>query len=86
MANITPENSYLALLSFAEDFRTTTPPDLKSCLQCLLAAISLPIDIRSSLKTHIQIIKLILNHTDNYNIAQSLCDKAVSYFLFLYLN
>jgi len=71
-----PENSYLALLSFAEGFRTTTPPDLKSCLQCLLAAVSLPVEIRSLLKTHVQIIKLVLNHTDNIFVAQSHCEKA----------
>lgn len=74
---IPPENSYLALLSFAEGFRTTTPPDLKSCLQCLLAAVSLPIDVRSLLKTHLQIIKLVLNNTDNILVAQSHCEKAV---------
>lgn len=73
---IPPENSYVALLSFAEGFRTTTPPDFKSCLQCLLAASSLQIDVRSSLKTHLQIVKIILNHTDNINTAQSYCEKA----------
>lgn len=82
MTTIIPaENSYVALLSFAEGFRTTTPPDLKSCLQCLLAASNLQLDVRSLLKTHLQIVKLILNHTDNIHTAQSYCEKAVSSFL-----
>ena len=81
---IPPENSYLALLSFAEGFRTTTPPDLKSCLQCLLAAVSLPIDVRSLLKTHLQIIKLVLNNTDNILVAQSHCEKAVKKIIYLF--
>ena len=72
------QNSYLALLSFAEGFRTSSPPDLKSCLQCLLAAVNLPIDIRSLLKTHLQIVKLILSSTDNLIVAQSHCEKAVN--------
>lgn len=80
MTTVTAENSYLALLSFAEGFRTSTPPDLKSCLQCLLAVVNLPIDIRSLLKTHLQIVKLILNSTDNIVVAQSYCEKAVSFF------
>jgi len=76
MTTIPEENSYLALLSFAEGFRTTTPPDLKSCLQCLLAVINLNVDFRSKLKTHLHIIKIILNNTDNILVAQTHCEKA----------
>lgn len=76
-------NSYLALLSFAEGFRTSSPPDLKSCLQCLLAAVNLPIDIRSLLKTHLQIVKLLLSSTDNVLVAQSHVEKAVSLVVFV---
>jgi len=74
--SLTADNSYLALLSFAEGFRTSTPADLKSCLQCLIAAINLPIDIRSMVKTHNQIVKILLYNTDNITVAQSYCEKA----------
>lgn len=77
-------NSYLALLSFAEGFRTSSPPDLKSCLQCLLAAVNLPIDIRSLLKTHLQIVKLLLSSTDNVLVAQSHVEKAVNFGLVVF--
>ena len=76
MSTLTVDNSYVALLSFAEGFRTSQPPDLKSCLQCLLAALNLPISVRAMAKTHLQIANVLLNHTTNLNLAQSHCEKA----------
>lgn len=68
-APITLENCYVALLSMAEGFRTSNPPDIKRSVQCLQAILNLPIDHYTMAKTHLQIGQLINKHATNIDIA-----------------
>lgn len=76
MAVIPSENCYVALLSLAEGFRTTQPPDMESCLQCLLAILNIHTHPRNIAKTHLQIGHLFLLHTSNLDLAQNHLEKA----------
>lgn len=79
MASMIPaENCYVALLSLAEGFRTSNPPDYQSTLQCLMAILNLHTLPRNMAKTHLQIGHLLLNHANNLDLAQSYLEKAVS--------
>lgn len=71
----------LALLSLAEGFRTSNPPDIPSTVQCLLALLNLrPAQARFA-STNLQIAKLLMQHT-NYSdstVVKGYLEKAVSY-------
>lgn len=66
-----------ALLQLAEEFRTKTPPDLKSCMQCLVAILNLP-KLPSNIlaQTNFHLGSLIHKHTLDTNIAQSYLERA----------
>ena len=60
----TLDSQYFALLSLAEGFRTNDPPDMSSCMQCLIAILNLlPASSKYVAKTNLQLGKIILNHT-----------------------
>ncbi|RWS16437.1 MAU2 chromatid cohesion factor-like protein [Dinothrombium tinctorium] len=70
------DNSCVALLSLAEGFRTSSPPDIQSCLQCLLSILNIPTHPRIAAKTHLQLGNMLLQYTTNLDIAQSHIEKA----------
>ena len=74
---ITVENSYVALLSLAEGFRTCSPPDYKSSVQCLLAILNLPVHHQIIAKTHLQLGNLIMFNTTNHETASKHFEQAV---------
>ena len=80
MAVVVPVDScYIALLSMAEGFRTSQPPDMPSTLQCLMAILNLPgVTQRMMAKTHLQIGNLLLQNSSNFDLAKSHLEKAVS--------
>ena len=72
----------LALLSLAEGFRTSNPPDIPSTVQCLLAVLNLrPATLRVA-QINLQIAKLLLQHTTNQSdstVIKGFLEKAVSF-------
>lgn len=76
------QNCYHALLSLAEEFRTHQPPDIRSCIQCLMAVLNLPPPLNPliEIKTNLQLGRLIMQETSNVDIAQNHLDKAVDKF------
>lgn len=78
---LTQETPYLTLLALAEGFRTAIPPDIPTTVQCLMAILNLPNnDPRVVARTHLQIGKLISQHTTNIDVALNYLEKAVSFF------
>lgn len=73
---------YLSLLGLAESFRTSNPPNIKSCIQCLQAVFNFKPPPRVEARTHLQLGNILLTHTKNIELARSHLEKAVSlYFL-----
>lgn len=70
------DKCHKALLSLAEEFRTKSPPDLKSCMQCLLAILNLPVSPHVIAKTNYHLGSLIHKYTFDTNIAQTYLEKA----------
>lgn len=71
----------LALLSLAEGFRTSNPPDIPSTVQCLLAILNLrPIATLRVASTNLQIAKLLLQNApqSDSSIVKGFLEKAVS--------
>lgn len=70
------DKCHKALLNLAQEFRTKQPPDLKSCMQCLLAILNLPVSPHVIAKTNYHLGSLIYNYTYDTNIAQTYLEKA----------
>ncbi|UXI16012.1 threonine-tRNA ligase [Sarcoptes scabiei] len=77
MNSYNPENVYLTLISLAEEFRTQKPPDIRNCIQCLYAIINLRVPYPAiEAKTHLQIGSLLLDHSNNLELAKTHLKKA----------
>lgn len=76
MAN--PDPLYLSLLGTAESFRTSTPPNIKLCVQCLQGVLNCKPPPRIESRTHLQIGIILLNFTENFDTARNHLEKAVS--------
>lgn len=70
------DKCHKALLSLAEEFRTKTPPDLRSCMQCLLAILNLPVSPHIIAKTNYHLGSLIHQYTFDTSVAQTYLEKA----------
>ena len=77
MASGFSETSYLALLGLAENFRTSTPPNIRHCIHCLKAIFTLKPPPRVEARTHLQLGTILLRHTKNLDIAASHLQNAV---------
>uniref|UniRef100_A0A3Q2CM36 Cohesin loading complex subunit SCC4 homolog n=1 Tax=Cyprinodon variegatus TaxID=28743 RepID=A0A3Q2CM36_CYPVA len=76
-----PERWYLALLGFAEHFRTSSPPKIRLCVHCLQAVFQFKPPQRIEARTHLQLGSVLYHHTKNSELAQVafsvlLCIKA----------
>jgi len=69
---------YLSLLGLAENFRTSSPPNIKSCIQCLQAVFHFKPPQRVEARTHLQLGNILLTHTKNIDLARYHLDQAVS--------
>lgn len=69
---------YLSLLGLAENFRTSSPPNIKSCIQCLQAVFHFKPPPRVEARTHLQLGNILLTHTKNIDLARYHLDQAVS--------
>lgn len=75
---------YLSLLGLAENFRTSSPPNIKSCIQCLQAVFNFKPPPRVEARTHLQLGNILLTHTKNIDLARSHLEQAVSFWSKLY--
>ncbi|XP_015524165.1 MAU2 chromatid cohesion factor homolog [Neodiprion pinetum] len=67
---------YLSLLGLAENFRTSSPPNIKSCIQCLQAVFNFKPPPRVEARTHLQLGNILLTHTKNIDLARSHLEQA----------
>ncbi|XP_071042682.1 MAU2 chromatid cohesion factor homolog isoform X3 [Parasteatoda tepidariorum] len=72
----TQDACYLALLALAEEFRTMNPPNIRNCIQCLVAIFNLKQPPKIEARTHLQLGNILLQHTKNTDLAQSHLEKA----------
>lgn len=72
-----PESWYLALLGFAEHFRTSSPPKIRLCVHCLQAVFQFKPPQRVEARTHLQLGSVLYHHTKNSELARSHLEKAV---------
>jgi len=56
---------YLSLLALAECFRTQEPSNIKACIQCLHAVITLKPPPKVEARTHLQLANLLIQYTKN---------------------
>uniref|UniRef100_A0A674DW70 MAU2 chromatid cohesion factor homolog n=1 Tax=Salmo trutta TaxID=8032 RepID=A0A674DW70_SALTR len=73
---IAPESWYLALLGFAEHFRTSSPPKIRLCVHCLQAVFQFKPPQRVEARTHLQLGSVLYHHTKNSELARSHLEKA----------
>nr|XP_046263994.1 MAU2 chromatid cohesion factor homolog isoform X2 [Scatophagus argus] len=71
-----PEPWYLALLGFAEHFRTSSPPKIRLCVHCLQAVFHFKPPPRVEARTHLQLGSVLYRHTKNSELAQTHLEKA----------
>lgn len=77
-ANTEPSESwYLALLGFAEHFRTSSPSKIRLCVHCLQAVFQFKPTARVEARTHLQLGSVLYRHTKNSELAQTHLEKAV---------
>ncbi|XP_035027250.2 MAU2 chromatid cohesion factor homolog isoform X2 [Hippoglossus stenolepis] len=67
---------YLALLGFAEHFRTSSPPKIRLCVHCLQAVFQFKPPPRVEARTHLQLGSVLYRHTKNSELAQTHLEKA----------
>ncbi|KAM3605245.1 uncharacterized protein V6R79_022921 [Siganus canaliculatus] len=68
---------YLALLGFAEHFRTSSPPKIRLCVHCLQAVFQFKPSPRVEAQTHLQLGSVLYRHTKNSELAQTHLEKAI---------
>jgi len=69
--------SYLSLLGIAEYFRTSSPPNIKGCIQCLQAVFNFKPPPRVEARTHLQLGNILLTHTKNTDLAKFHLEQGV---------
>ncbi|XP_022187847.2 MAU2 chromatid cohesion factor homolog [Nilaparvata lugens] len=67
---------YLSLLGLAENFRTSSPPNIKLCIQCLQAVFNFKPPPRVEARTHLQLGNILLTHTKNIDLARNNLEQA----------
>ncbi|XP_034942842.1 MAU2 chromatid cohesion factor homolog [Chelonus insularis] len=67
---------YLSLLGLAENFRTSNPPNIKACIQCLQAVFHFKPPPKVEARTHLQLGNILLTHTKNTDLARSHLEQA----------
>ncbi|GAB6028583.1 mau2 chromatid cohesion factor [Chamberlinius hualienensis] len=67
---------YLSLLGLAETFRTSNPPNIKICIQCLQAVFNFKPPPRVEARSHLQLGNILLTHTKNVDLAKYHLEQA----------
>ncbi|XP_020610699.1 MAU2 chromatid cohesion factor homolog [Orbicella faveolata] len=73
----THDASYIGLLGLAETFRTSNPPKIRQCIQCLQSVFQFQPSPAIQARTHLQLGKLLHSHTQNTDMGRSHLEKAV---------
>lgn len=68
---------YISLLGLAEHFRSTTPPDIKKCIQCLQALFTFMPPTKVVARTHLQMGQVLLDYTQSLELARHHLEQAV---------
>uniref|UniRef100_A0A146M8F4 MAU2 chromatid cohesion factor homolog n=2 Tax=Lygus hesperus TaxID=30085 RepID=A0A146M8F4_LYGHE len=63
------ESCYIALLGLAEHFRSSSPPDILKCIQCLQAVLTIKLPPKVEARTHFQIGSVLHTYTKNLDLA-----------------
>lgn len=74
---------YLSLLGLAEHFRTSNPPMIKLCIQCLQAVFNFKPPLKVEARTHLQLGNILLTHTKNIDLAKTHLEQAVTITTFI---
>ena len=69
---------YLSLLGLAENFRTSSPPNIKLCIQCLQAVFTFKPPAKVEARTHLQLGNILITHTKNTDLARNHLEQAWS--------
>lgn len=69
--------SYSGLLGLAETFRTSNPPKIRQCIQCLQSVFHFQPSPAIQARTHLQLGWLLHTHTKNVDLARSHLEKSV---------
>ncbi|XP_046543112.1 MAU2 chromatid cohesion factor homolog isoform X1 [Haliotis rubra] len=69
---------YTALLGFAENFRTSNPPNIRLCIHCLQSIFTFKPPPQIEARTHLQLGNILLTHTKNIDAARAHLEKAWS--------
>ena len=69
---------YNGLLGLAETFRTSNPPKIRQCIQCLQSVFHFQPSVAMQACTNLQLGKLLFVHTKNIDLARSHLEKSVS--------
>nr|XP_040222427.2 MAU2 chromatid cohesion factor homolog [Anopheles coluzzii] len=67
---------YISLLGLAEYFRTSTPPDIKKCIQCLQALFTFKPPLKVEARTHLQLGQILMAYTKNTDLAKNHLEQA----------
>ncbi|XP_030374576.1 MAU2 chromatid cohesion factor homolog [Scaptodrosophila lebanonensis] len=67
---------YISLLGLAEYFRTSQPPNIKKCIQCLQALFTFQPPSKVEARTHLQMGQILMVYTKNIDMARQHLEKA----------
>ncbi|XP_017873801.1 PREDICTED: MAU2 chromatid cohesion factor homolog, partial [Drosophila arizonae] len=69
---------YISLLGLAEYFRTSQPPNIKKCIQCLQALFTFQPPSKVEARTHLQMGQVLMAYTCNIDLARRHLEQAWS--------
>ncbi|XP_075145032.1 mau2 sister chromatid cohesion factor [Haematobia irritans] len=69
-ATTSQDACYISLLGLAEHFRTSQPPDIKKCIQCLQALFTFNPPCKVEARTHLQMGQILMTYTNNIDMAR----------------
>lgn len=67
---------YISLLGLAEYFRTSQPPNIKKCIQCLQALFTFQPPSKVEARTHLQLGQILMAYTNNIDLARTHLETA----------
>ncbi|KAH8420764.1 hypothetical protein KR222_004313 [Zaprionus bogoriensis] len=77
-ATASQDACYISLLGLAEYFRTSQPPNIKKCIQCLQALFTFQPPSKVEARTHLQMGQVLMAYTHNINLARQHLEQAWS--------
>lgn len=77
MTTSSQDMCYISLLGLAEHFRTSNPPNIKKCIQCLQALFTFKPPAKVEARTHLQLGQILITHTTNVDMARNHLEQAV---------